>query len=320
MASRLASVSALNPQRASGSMLKPCFALKVDVDTFDGLDRGVPILLRLLDAFGVRASFFIAMGPDRTGIAALRALRQRGFLSKMIRSRAPALYPWQTMLRGTLLPAKPIAGSLPGRLQEIAAAGHEVGIHGWDHIKWHDRLGRMSTAAVETEVDQALTLFVKILGHAPEGFAAPGWQCTPESLRVIDGRGFMYRSDTRGPNPCFPTGAGYLSSLPEIPTTLPTLDELLGRLGREPGSLAEYYAGLIRWDGLNVHTVHAEIEGGPCQEHLRRLLERLAHERLPVVALETVARQLEGQALPHCELNVGRLPGRGGTVACTGPG
>ncbi len=302
----------------AGTADRAGFALKVDVDTCEGLAHGVPRLLRLLERHAVRASFFIAMGPDRSGVAALRAFRQRGFLAKMIRSRAPSMYPWRTMLAGTLLPAKPIAASLPARLREIAAAGHEVGVHGWDHVRWHDHLEEMAAEHVAREIDAARELFADIMGVPPRGFAAPGWQCSASSLRAVDAAGFAYRSDSRGERPCRPVSAGYVARVPEIPTTLPTLDEVLGREGRDPATLAARYEQWIRWDALNVHTIHAEIEGGPCTEHLERLLARVV-PRLPVVTLEEVAASLCDATLPDVELRRGRLPGRGGLVSMTGP-
>src|SRR5262245_20202704 len=133
------------------SHLSAAFAIKVDVDTHLGLRDGTPRLLDLFARHGVRASWFVSMGPDRTGVSALRVLRQRGFLAKMVRSRAPSLYPLRTMLRGTLLPAIPIAASLPHRLREIRDAGHEIGIHGFDHVRWHDRLARLTDPEVRAE-------------------------------------------------------------------------------------------------------------------------------------------------------------------------
>lgn len=42
-------------------------SLKIDVDTYRGMAEGVPRLADLLAGRGVRASFFIAMGPDNPG-------------------------------------------------------------------------------------------------------------------------------------------------------------------------------------------------------------------------------------------------------------
>jgi undecaprenyl phosphate-alpha-L-ara4FN deformylase len=290
-------------------------ALKVDVDTRIGLREGAPRLLDLFARHGVRASWFVAMGPDRTGRSILRVLRQRGFLAKMIRSRAPSLYPLETMLRGTLLPSAPIVDDQRGRLLDIAAAGHEVGVHGWDHVRWHDELPMLAPSEVRAEVERAASLFAEIVGRRPLGFAAPGWQCTGESLRAIDDLGFRFRSDTRGAHPYRPVADGYLSSLPELPTTLPTLDELLGREGSSVPELTEAYARRLRDDRMNVHTIHTEIEGGPCSAHLDALLAHV-RDRMPVVTLGEIAGSLPPvDRLPTARVVSGTLPGRGGTVA-----
>ncbi len=296
--------------------MSPALVLKVDVDTFVGLRDGAPRLLELFDRHGVRASWFVAMGPDRTGRAVLRAFRQRGFVAKMVRSRAPRLYPLSTMLRGTLLPSVPIVASQPERLREIERAGHEVGVHGFDHVRWHDALARLGEPEVRGELERAVALFEAVLGHRPAGFAAPGWQCTATSLRVVDALGFRYRSDTRGRYPYRPVAGGYASRIPEIPTTLPTLDEVIGAAGRTPEELASAYEDWIDPQGLNVHTIHTEIEGGPYLAQLDRLLARVT-QRLPIRTLAEVAAELpDVERLPRGEVAPRTLAGRGGTVAC----
>ena len=82
--------------------------LKVDVDTLGGLTEGVPALLKVFAARDIRASFFVALGPDNSGRAIFRVFRQRGFLEKMLRTRAPSVYGFPTMLYGTVLPAPSI--------------------------------------------------------------------------------------------------------------------------------------------------------------------------------------------------------------------
>jgi len=298
--------------------LEPAFALKVDVDTHLGLRDGAPRLLDLFARHDVRASWFVTMGPDRTGRAALRVFRQKGFLRKMLQSGAPRLYPLATMLRGTLLPAIPVVAGQPDRLRVLERAGHEVGIHGYDHVRWHDDLARLPVAEVASEVGHASDLFESVLGRKPECFAAPGWQCTGTSLRVTDGLGIRYRSDTRGRAPYLPSADGYGSSIPEIPTTLPTLDEVLGREGTDVEALTRAYLGWIRPDRLNVHTIHTEVEGGPCLAHLDALLERV-RDVLPIRTLGDVASSLRLDSLPRARVAPGRLPGRGGTVACQEP-
>jgi undecaprenyl phosphate-alpha-L-ara4FN deformylase len=296
--------------------VSPAFVLKVDVDTFVGLRDGAPRLLDLFARHGVRASWFVSMGPDRTGRAVARAFRQRGFLAKMLRSRAPSLYPLSTMLRGTVLPSVPIVASQPERLRAIDAAGHEVGVHGFDHVRWHDALARLGEPEVRDELTRATRLFEDVLGRRPAGFAAPGWQCTATSLKVVDDLGYRYRSDTRGRHPYRPAADGYLSSIPELPTTLPTLDEVIGRSGRTGDELAAAYVGWIDPGTLNVHTVHTEVEGGPYLAQLDRLLARVK-DVLPLRTLAEVAAELPPvEELPVATVRAGTLAGRGGTVAC----
>lgn len=297
--------------------LRGIFAIKVDVDTEIGLREGAPRLLELFERLGVRASWFVAMGPDRTGLAVLRVFRQRGFLAKMIRSRAPSLYPLRTMLRGTLLPAVAIGSGHPGVVRAIEAAGHEVGVHGWDHVRWHDGLARMDEGEVVAEVRQATESFAAAAGQRPRGFAAPGWQCTGHSLRAVDAAGYDYRSDTRGAWPYRPQADGVLSERPEIPTTLATLDERLGAAGG-PRSVAEITAACLadlRPERPNVHTIHTEVEGGPCLAHVEDLVRRV-RDRMPVRTLGEIAAALPPVGeLPVCAVAPARLPGRGGTVA-----
>jgi len=296
--------------------LPSAFVLKVDVDTHVGLREGAPRLLDLFERHGIRASWFVTMGPDRTGRSVLRVFRQKGFLQKMLRSGAPSLYPLSTMLRGTVLPSVPVVAGQPERLRAIEDADHELGIHGFDHVYWHDELSRMSRSQVEEQVERAAALFDEVLGRRPDCFAAPGWQCSADSLRVTDALGIRFRSDTRGTRPYLPRVDGYASPNPEIPTTLPTLDEVLGREGSTAPELNAAYERWIDWNGLNVHTVHTEVEGSAYCDQLDALLERV-RDRLPVRTLGEIAREIgPTSGLPVLSVAPGTLPGRGGTVAC----
>ena len=66
-------------------MVQAPLALRVDVDTRRGLHEGVPRLLALFRRLDVVASFFVTMGPDRSGLAIRRAWRP-SFLLKMLRT------------------------------------------------------------------------------------------------------------------------------------------------------------------------------------------------------------------------------------------
>ena len=284
--------------------------LKVDVCTHAGLAYGVPALMRLFDALNVRASFFIAGGPDHSGRAIRRILRP-GFLSKMRRTSAVGTYGWRTVLYGTLLPGPHIARSFPDTLRALVAAGHEVAMHGYDHVYWQDRLPRLSVAEIAAEIDRARTVFGDILGSAPRAFGAPGWQCTAASFAAEDRFGLTYHSDTRGVSPYRPAIDGRQFSTLEIPTTLLTLDETLGREGTTAAELTAYYRSRLQ-AGLNVYTAHAEMEGRAQLPWLRDWLESLRGD-VPVLPLREIAARLD--AVPTANVVVGPIAGRHGTVA-----
>ena len=119
-------------------------ALKIDVDTYRGTREGVPRMLEDLARAGVRASFFFSLGPDRSGLAVLRLFRKRGFLRKMLRTGPVRMYGLRTMFYGTILPAPMIGRLCEDGIRAAAEAGHEVGLHAWDHVLWQDRLDHLS--------------------------------------------------------------------------------------------------------------------------------------------------------------------------------
>ena len=284
--------------------------LKVDVCTHAGLQHGVPALMRLFDALQIRASFFIAMGPDHSG-RAIRRIFRRGFLTKMFRTNAVGTYGWRTVLYGTLLPGPPVAGSFPDTLRALVRDGHEVAMHGFDHVYWQDRLPGLSADALGAELARARAAFSDILGTAPRAFGAPGWQCTAASFRAEDGLDLAYHSDTRGVTPYRPEVDGERFRTLEIPTTLPTLDEVYGRLGTTPTELTAFYRREMH-AGLNVYTAHAEMEGVGQLPVFRDFLLALRGEGR-VTRLIDVAETV--QRVPSARVVAGPIAGRAGTVA-----
>jgi undecaprenyl phosphate-alpha-L-ara4FN deformylase len=290
-------------------------ALKVDVDTYVGTRDGVPQLLKILERFGIRATFYFSLGPDNSGKAIRRILR-KGFLRKMLRTRAPSMYGMRTMLYGTLLPAPNIGKQLPDVLRSVREAGHEVGIHCWDHVKWHDHLSRFTSEAAFRELDQAGTIFKDIFGCPARTTAAPGWTVTADSLEIQDSLGLTYSSDSRGYTPFFPAMNGRAFKTLQIPSTLPTMDELLGENGITPETINEKYLQLLK-PGLNVHTIHAELEGNALSKTFVELLEQLTERNVRFVTLAEAAAEF-GENAPNCELRMGYIEGRAMPVALQG--
>ena len=295
-------------------------ALKIDVDTHQGLGVGVPRLAKMLVSEGVTASFFIAMGPDNSGRAILRVLRNPGFLTKMRRTRAVSMYGLRTVLSGTILPSRPIALAYPQIVRDLLHAGFEVGVHGYDHVRWQDGIDTLGDGGIRAEIGDAFEAYRAIIGEPARSFAAPGWRTCPAALKILDAMRLDYRSDTRGTAPYRCALDDKILNAPEIPTTLPTMDEVIGSPDL-PGddALVRFYLDRITASALNVHTVHAETEGMGHLATFTSLVRALKQRGALFVRLCDVAPRLTASELPICEVIRATLPGRAGWISAQGP-
>ena len=293
---------------------RPAFALKVDVDTHEGMRDGVPRLLEAFARFRVRATFFLAFGPDNSGKAIWNVFRRRGFLAKMWRTGAPSLYGWRTLVSGTLLPARPVATGFPELVRRIDAEGHEVGLHGWDHRLWQDHLDELDEAAVDDQYARARSAFAAILGREPRASAAPAWYQTPLGLRVQDALGLLYASDARDAAPGYPELEGYRSTTIQVPTTQPCLEELLTQGERDLERCARRVLAPRGIGPARVVPLHAEVEGGRFAAFLDRMLGAIREEGGEVLTLEELARAQLAGAPGTLRAARRELPGRSGRV------
>jgi len=291
-------------------------ALKVDVDTHDGMRDGVPSLLDAFGRAGVRATFLLSFGPDNAGKAIWNVFTKKGFLKKMVRSGAPSLYGVRTMLSGTLLPARPIAVHFPEIVKRIEAEGHEVGIHAWDHRLWQDHLHEMSREAIGREIQRAAAAFESILGRPALAMGAPAWYATATSLELQDARGLLYASDIRGGRMGYPTLDGYASTTLQVPTTQPCLEELLTAGETDLARCCELVLAPPAAREARVLPLHAEVEGGVYAHFLDQLLARIRASGAPVLTLEELARDrlASPEPVPTIPACVREIPGRSGEV------
>ena len=237
-------------------------ALRIDVDTYRGTRDGVPRLLEILAAHGVEATFYFSVGPDNMGRHLWRLLRPR-FLIKMLRSNAASLYGWGILFAGTMWPGKVIGRHLGAVIRAADAAGHEVGLHAWDHQRWQRKAPDWSVDALHAELSRGTDLLGRIIGRQPDTSAAAGWVCNERVLEAKARLGFRYNSDCRGRSVFAPVRDGRTYAA-QVPTTMPTYDELIGRGGVTNDNYNERILEYVRPDELNVLTIHAEVEGIVC--------------------------------------------------------
>jgi undecaprenyl phosphate-alpha-L-ara4FN deformylase len=258
--------------------------LKIDVDTFRGTRLGVLPLVRALDEAGVRGSFFFSVGPDNMGRHLWRLIKPQ-FLLKMLRSGGAKLYGWDILLRGTFWPGAVIGKAFGSIIRQTAASGHEVGLHAWDHHAWQMRMERGGAAFQAAQLKLGSAALAQILGRPPDCSAAPGWKCNDATLLAKAQLPFRYNSDVRGTGIFRPVVAGQPLAQPQIPTTLPTYDETIGRDGLTNAGYNDWMLSLLKPGAFNVLTIHAEVEGILCHNLFREFLAEVLRRGWKVVPL-----------------------------------
>lgn len=296
----------------------PTLALKIDVDTFRGTRIGVPKLVELLKKHEVGATFLFSLGPDHTGRAIKRAFRP-GFLGKVGRTSVVSHYGLKTLMYGTLLPGPDIGKRCANVLRSVRDDGFEVGIHTWDHVAWQDGVGTADAAWTDRQMQAARDRFREVFAAEPEVHGAAGWQMNVHAWRRTQSFGFRYASDTRGTHPFLPVVRGEIIACPQLPTTLPTLDELVGLDGTTEANVADRVLDLTRAQRDHVYTLHAELEGMKLAPVFERLLEGWKDQGYKLTSLASYLGSFPPGPLPLHSVHDGSIPGRSGTLALQGP-
>jgi peptidoglycan/xylan/chitin deacetylase (PgdA/CDA1 family) len=292
----------------------PFLALKIDVDTLRGTREGVPRLVELLTRLDVPATFLFSVGPDHTGRALFRVFRP-GFLSKVARTGVVSNYGLATLLYGTLLPGPQIGTRCRDQMRAAQRAGFEIGVHAYDHVKWQDGVANADRLWTQVQMRLACETFERIFECPATIHGAAGWQLnthTPELERIL---GFEFASDTRGDRPFRPRKGG----VPQLPTTLPTLDELIGRDLARANPVEELLALTAEPPPHgHVYTLHAELEGAAYLKDFERLLRAWRQQGYSLVSMGQLFKSLDLATLPRFDIVRGTVPGRSGTLAAQG--
>jgi peptidoglycan/xylan/chitin deacetylase (PgdA/CDA1 family) len=290
-------------------------ALKVDVDTQRGAREGAPALAALFERYQADATFLFSVGPDHTG-RALRRVFRRGFLHKVARTSVLSHYGVRTLLYGTLLPGPHIGRTCAAEMRAVCAAGFEVGLHCYDHVLWQDDVGRKGADWTRRELERGFEAFRQVFGARPEVHGAAGWQMNAAAFAFEAAAGLVYASDSRGTHPFLPVLDDTLIACPQVPTTLPTLDELIGLGGRTPAAAAMYLLELTRTPPAagHVFTLHAELEGMRLRPVLEALLAGWRRQGYLLVALRTLLFARDAETLPVHRVRAAPIPGRAGMV------
>jgi peptidoglycan/xylan/chitin deacetylase (PgdA/CDA1 family) len=262
--------------------------LRISVATARGAALAVPRLAPVLARHRAAATVYLNIGPDRLH---------------------------------RYLPGREIGDRALDALATAREAGFELGLYGWDATRWPHRMGPGDAPWIESALSRACEAFEHLVGEPPRTHAAPGWQTNRHVLRLTQRLGFHFAADTRGRYPFMPVCEAELALCPQLPTTLPTLDELVngGDAPRETvhARVLEATAGQ---DGADqVFALRAELGATALASAFERLLEGWRAHGCEVVALRTLFESLELARLPRHTVLPHELAARTGTCAVQGP-
>jgi undecaprenyl phosphate-alpha-L-ara4FN deformylase len=118
---------------------------------------------------------------------------------------------------------------------------------------------------------------------------------------------------------------GKRSTCPQLPTTLPTFDELLGRDGIEESTIAEALFKTSERNAatsahkLQVFTLHAELEGMLLLNAFEELLRKWQAAGVALTRMARVHELALQIPLPDQTVLRGEVPGRSGLLAIQPP-
>jgi hypothetical protein len=170
-------------------------------------------------------------------------------------------------------------------------------------------------------MERACDRYTAIFRAPPTTHGAAGWQMNVHALRLTQQLGFDYCSDGRGASPHLPVWRGELIRCAQVPTTLPTLDEVIGMDGITEDNADEALLGLTEAPpacGSHVFTLHAELEGRRLAPVFEQLLAGWKAQDWRIVSMREMYSTLQPMALPRCEVGPGEVPGRSGTLLVQG--
>ena len=286
--------------------------LRIDVDTLRGTCTGVPNLIKLLNRHNILASFFFSVGPDNMGRHLWRLLRP-AFLLKMFRTKATSLYGWDILLKGVFWPGPVIGKKCRESIKNTDRAGHEIGLHAWDHQRWQAHAERMSQQITTSQIQKGYDLLADIIGHSPDSFAAPAWRITSDALLAISKFPFKYSSDCRGYSIFQPMVAERPMGHIQIPTTLPTYDELIG-VKCTFETYNDFLIKMIKPKCLNILTIHAEVEGNACFSMFEDFLNKAEKNNIAFKPLGEILSRTN--KIDRSSIYKSTTKGRDGWIAC----
>ena len=177
---------------------------------------------------------------------------------------------------GTFYVPGAVAAEHPATVAAIVDAGHEIGHHGYRHL----RPDGLSHAEQLHELEAGLEALTSVVGERPTGYRAPEWEITPYTLHALAGLGMSHDSSLMADDDVYRLSSGS-GSVIELPVHWSLDDAPHFERGGGPDALAAIWHAeldMARAEARHVtFTMHPEILGRP---HRAPVLERLIERAL----------------------------------------
>lgn len=189
------------------------------------------------------------------------------------------------------------ADTYPDICARVAAAGHEVGHHGYDHIA----PGQLDRTQERDQLIRGNETLTRVCGQPAKGYRSPAWDLSAHTVELLLEQGFIYDSSMMGHDvlpyrarqgdvvePGKPVQFGTETALWELPISwstddFPHFEYFRGAGLRDADGVLNnwlndflYMQESVAW-GVLTYTLHPFVIGrGHRMRMLRRLLEALA--------------------------------------------
>ncbi|MES9856641.1 MAG: hypothetical protein ABW166_08585 [Sedimenticola sp.] len=252
--------------------------------------------MRLFDEYKIQGSFLLSLGTDHS--------------SSFLKKRLPA---------GLLnyLPAPMISKRASDSLRAIRDAGHEVGLSAYTPHAWRSDTAYRNSDWTCNELQWAVDAFETLYGCKPEFYGAAGWQVNAHLLALEEELEFRFASDVRGRGPFLPLLQEVSYDCPQIPTTLPTLAELVKLRDIAHEKLHEYIFSACQRILPNgeVFSLNAGFEGRELVEVFERMLVMWKGSQWEFKTLAELFDACKDTPLPRHQIGWGEMPGGDGHLA-----
>jgi len=260
------------------------FALRVDLESQKGISKGSPKLLKLLDEFGFKVSFYVTMGGEPN---IFEILEYRGKL-KSAGERKIKIWTLREKIRMVLSPIDFVTKN-KNILKNALEKGHEIGIHGWKHRTWSRGLEKLN---IEKQINDSIKKYTKLFKKKPYSFTAPTFRTNEKVISILDRNGIKVISDYPGEKPFKIRGTNVIN----VPITIkgknntPIIEYLVSQ-GMNDEEILDYLKKHISEKDYSVLYIHGLFECIQKTDLLRKLFSYLKEEKIKVKTNQEISKR-----------------------------